>query len=50
MTQHLYQENVSTGGSHLSINMAISAEGNCLPLMLILAKHMPKHLDGLPTD
>jgi len=50
MMQHPYQENVSTGGGHLSINMAISAAGNCLPLMLIFAKHMPRHLDGLPTD
>jgi hypothetical protein len=50
MTQHPYQENVSTGEGHLSIDMAISAEGNCLHLMLILAKHMPRHLDGLPTD
>lgn len=49
-SQHPYQEIMNAGGGHLSINMDISAAGNCLPLMLIFAKHMPRNLDGLPGD
>lgn len=48
--QHPYQENINTSGGHLSINMAISAAGRCLPLMLIFSKSMPRNLDGLPND
>ncbi|XP_053392256.1 uncharacterized protein LOC128554944 [Mercenaria mercenaria] len=48
--QHPYQQQMTTGIGHITLNLAISGAGRYLPPMVIFSKNVPRDLETLPDS